>query len=282
MKKYVVGDLHGATSVYQTIMSYLEEVRKEEDLILYIDGDLIDRGPGSTDMLLDVYDKIKNKTFPIEYLAGNHELMMMETFQGRVKGIVNSERQWYRNGGKITDDGLVERLKTKEKILEVVDFIEDRKLYEELEERLQGKRIALVHAECPYDVEKNKNKRLKDIDDISYFYLWAREEDPNLPFRCRIGHKDYFSIVGHTPNCQPSGFQYNKRENYLNIDGGCSMYVCGYTEVNHVPLVEINDDYLKILTFNHQGELIEGNWFEKEAIPFSEEELKKEKVYVKK
>ena len=71
-------------------------------------------------------------------------------------------------------------------------------------------------------------------------------------------------------------------KNILNIDGGCSYYTSGNTEVNHVPLVEVKNEQFRILTFNHQGEITQGYYFDgRESIPFTKEELQKEKVKVK-
>ena len=36
MKKFIVSDLHGNGNVYLSIMNYLENVYKDENLILYI------------------------------------------------------------------------------------------------------------------------------------------------------------------------------------------------------------------------------------------------------
>jgi hypothetical protein len=138
-----------------------------------------------------------------------------------------------------------------------------------------------VHASCPIIVKDECDLRVKDNNFSVYNSLWAREKDDLIPFRCRIGNKDYFSIVGHTPNENKYGFYYDKKGNYLNIDGGCSYYVGGLFEYNHVPLVEVKDNCLRILTFNNHNEIIYGNYFNGDTIiPFSEEELKHEKTYL--
>lgn len=283
MKKYVVSDLHGSGLVYTTIISYLLYNHPDLDFKLYINGDLIDRGESSASMLLDVYEKLKTNSYPIEYLAGNHELMMMETFQGRQKGKVSSHQEWYDNGGEITDKALERAVQTKDNLLEIVDFISNLKICQPLEEKMSGKEMVLVHAACPLDVEKVKDKRLKDIDDNSYFYLWAREYDPSLPFRCRIGNPDYFTITGHTPNENKEGFSYHKKENYLNIDGGSSIYHAGFKKIDHIPLVQINNEFLRIIVFNHKGKIINGYYFDKnDILPFSKWEVEDEKGKVKK
>lgn len=273
MKKYVVSDLHGDGLVYATIISYLESIHPKRDFKLYVNGDLIDRGENSADMLLDVYDKMTSQDYPIELLAGNHELMMWNAFEERRKEISGENvKLWlHNNEGKITDEVLEKRLRTKEKILEVVDFISNLRVCETLEEKIGGKEVLLVHASCPSEVEKTKKLKLKDLDEYSY-YVWARKNDPMIPFRCRIGNNDYFSIVGHTPNHSMNGFEYHKDENYFNIDGGL-----------RTPLVQINDEFLRVLTFHQNGNVIAGNYFSKgEILPFSKSELEMEKKKVKK
>ena len=107
MRKFIVSDLHGDGNVYKSIMSYLDNLSKDEDISLYINGDLIDRGIDSTEMLLDVKRRVEENKYPIVYLAGNHELMMYEVFEKRRKGqYVSPIDRWFRNGGGITDKGL--------------------------------------------------------------------------------------------------------------------------------------------------------------------------------
>ena len=77
MRNFIVSDLHGSDKIYYSIINYLNNVDNNDNVSLYINGDLIDRGFGSGEMLLDVYKRITNNIgFKIEYLAGNHELMM--------------------------------------------------------------------------------------------------------------------------------------------------------------------------------------------------------------
>ena len=73
MKTFIVSDLHGNGEVYDSIMSYLENVSNEEEVELYINGDLIDHGFDSFRMLYDVIERVKGKgNIKIHYLGGNH------------------------------------------------------------------------------------------------------------------------------------------------------------------------------------------------------------------
>ena len=98
-----------------------------------------------------------------------------------------------------------------------------------------------------------------------------------------IGNENYFTIVGHTVNNNKFGFKYNEQYNFLNIDGGCSFYSSGRFEYNHVPLVEVKDGFLRILTFNNNNEIIYGNYFDGNKIySILDEELNVDRVYLNK
>ena len=286
MRKFIISDIHGNGNLYYSVMSYLENISKGEDVILYINGDLIDRGIESGEILLDVFERIKenNPHFKIIYLAGNHELMMYEVFEKRRKRVyVREHNDWYLNGGRVTDNKLTTLLGDRDKILEVVDYVANLKIYHKFNEKCNGKNILLVHASSPIKIKDECDIKISDLNPFNAYYVWARADDPYIPFRCRIGNKDYFSIVGHTPNNKRYGYFYDSKENYINIDGGCAPYVCGYFEYDHYPLVEVKDDYLKILTFNNNNEIIYGNYFkEGKRIPFSEIELDNEREYLNK
>ena len=279
MRKFIISDLHGNGNVYHSIMSYLDNISKDEEIELYINGDLIDRGIDSAEMLLDIKKRIEENKYKIIYLAGNHELMMHDVFEKRRKGMyVSPIDAWYRNGGYKTDSGLERLLNDRDKILEVADFISNLKIYHKFQECMDYKNIVLVHAACPAIVKDECDIRLKDNSDTTYYAVWTREIDPYVPFRCRVGHDSYFSIVGHTPNTNKYGVEYHLAQDYLNIDGASSMYVCGIFEQDHVPLVEVCDNYLKILTFNSNNEIIYGNYFvDNKLFPYNIEDLDKER-----
>ena len=281
MRRFIVSDLHGCGDVYYPIMHFLENISKKEEVTLYINGDLIDRGVDSADMLLDVKERILANPFSIEYLAGNHEFMMYEACIRRMKGFCIYRDDWYYNGGLITDDLLQEKV-NKEEYIDIIHFISNLKIYHKFQETMNNKNIVLVHAACPLEVKDKCDLLLKDDKYDVEYSLKTREEDPFLPFKNRIGLVHLFTIIGHTPNNNPYGVEYHKEENYFNIDGGCAAYALGYKEYNHVPLVEVMNNSLRILTFNHNNEIIHGNYFcNNEFIPMKEDELTEYKSYCK-
>ena len=281
MRKFIVSDLHGNGNIYNAIMSYLENLSKdsEEEITLYINGDLIDRGYASAEMLIDIKNRIITKSsFNIEYLAGNHELLMYQASTGRFNDIWPPESLWYTNGGYNTHSDLL-KLADSGEIREIIDFIANLKVYHKFNETIDGKKIVLSHAKCPdivlddcYLRIKFDNKRLEKL-------LWARNEDNSNS--THIGNKSYFTIVGHTSVEDEKGYIYNGEENYLNIDGGCADFVSGSTTIDHTPLVEIDgeNNRLIILTFNNNNEIIYGNYFSnKTSTPI--EDLDKYRKYL--
>ena len=284
MKKFIVSDLHGNGNIYNSIMYYLENLKDslDEDITLYINGDLIDRGIDSASMLLDVMKRVNNHSkIKIEYLAGNHELLMYKA----LNKIIRTGRRplisdWFLNGGIVTLDGL-EQLVDKEDLPIINEFISNLKIYHKFQEKLDRKRIVLVHSKCPKVVDDECNLRIKDDNMLVDSCIWTRKED--AIFRVVIGNKDYFTIIGHTPLHNKYGYKYYEDENYLNIDGGCAAHVLGYKGYDHTPLVEICDNSLRILTFNSNNEIIYGNYFEYGAsIPMEEEELDNYRFFLNK
>ena len=282
MRKFIISDIHGFGNVYYSIMNYLDNLSKEEDIELYINGDLIDRGYESAEILLDIIKRIKENKYKITYLGGNHELMMYQVFEKRKKSIyVPYYNDWYSNGGYITDDGLYDILKDKNKILEVADFVSNLKIYHKFEEMIDDKPILLVHACYVKAIDNNVDLKIKDDNATIEVALWTRKKDPFIPFRCRVGNDSYFTIIGHTPVNNKFGVEYNETQNYLNIDGGCAAYVSGEFDYNHFPLVEICDGYLKILTFNSNNEIICANYFDgNKSLAYTTSELEEVRKYL--
>ena len=280
MRKFIISDIHGFGNVYYGIISYLDNVSREDSIELYINGDLIDRGFESTEILLDIIKRINNNKYRIIYLGGNHELMMYEFFNDLKKNRANYYNTWYENGGIITDNGLQEKLSDDE-ILNVVNYISNLKIYHKFKEKINKKNIVLVHAACPKIIKNKCNISIKKDNNLVYNSVWTREFDLFSPYKVPVGNDKYFTIIGHTPNNDSYGYIYYPQGNYLNIDGGCAGYVLGHFEYNHFPLVEVCDDYLKILTFNSNNEIIYGNYFDgNKSVPYSFLELESSRKYL--
>ena len=247
MRKFIISDIHGNGNIYNSIMGYLDNISNDYDVALYINGDLIDRGEDSALILLDVIKRSKNNNkFKIEYLGGNHEFMMYKFFKDR-----RNLKIWYHNGGLVTEEGLYRLLDNDEdKINDVVNYISNLNIYHKFNETINNKKIVLVHASCPLVVKNNCDLTIKDDDSLVFASVWSRELDSN---------NDYYSVIGHTPVNNKYGYEYNN--NYINIDGGSSCYVSGYRGWDHIPLVEVCSNYLRILTFNNNNEIIYGNYF---------------------
>lgn len=274
MRKFVISDLHGDGALYRSIMCYLDSLSLKEDVSLYIDGDLIDRGEDSFPILMDVMNRIKNGNFPITYLGGNHEQMMYQVYDKRFRGLSTNYNNWYRNGGWITDQKLVDTLKTKEEIFELIDRISHLKLYHIMDEKIQNQNIILVHAACLDTVNKNNPLEIKDDTIQTDSFLWTRENDPYFGFRCDINRSPFFAIVGHTPNGKELGYEYHKKDSFLNIDGSFR---------DTMAMVEVQDGYLRILSFNNRNEIVAGSYLDgKGEYSFHKKELKEENKILQK
>ncbi len=270
MRKFIMSDIHGFGNVYYAMMGYIDKIREKEDVELYINGDLFDRGYESCEILLDIKKRMEVDKQKIIYLGGNHELMMYQFYKDYQKGFYTYFNDWYANGGYVTDEVLREKLSDSE-IDSVVSFISNLKIYHKFEEKIEGKNILLVHAAAPLIVDDECTLNIKDDDKI-FYNVWARE-DAFLPFKYNIGHQDYFTIIGHTPVNTRYGYEFNKQERILNIDGGCACHVSGHFEYSHFPLVEVCDQYLKILTFTPNNQILFGTYFIRQSIPYTDYEL---------
>ncbi len=154
MRSFIVSDLHGCGSVYYPIMHFLENLSKKDDITLYINGDLIDRGKDSAVMLLDVKMRMLANPFKIEYLAGNHEQMMYETYQRMMRGFTVYKDDCFHNGGLVTNKSLMTLVDNKKDMLEIIDFISNLKIFHKFQETIDQDSIVLVHAACPRNLNK--------------------------------------------------------------------------------------------------------------------------------
>lgn len=303
MRNFIVSDLHGNGFVYDSILNYLQNELEygNDDITLHINGDLIDRGIDSGSMLVDVYDRVQNHIgVNINYLGGNHELMMYKAYKATrnqeldkmfVSYFSNSCHTWVnRNSGYITADYLKKHY-TKEDVVKISEFVGNLNVYHKFIEQLNGKPILLVHACCVHSILDDKIIKIKDNSLEVDIAVWTRKDD--LISLGRVGNNHFFTIIGHTMVDNERGFKFDKKDNTLYIDGGAARF--GYLNTNylyshmkynqqlddvkiplesyeedfirkldavsHIPLVEIEDNRLKILVFNHKNEILTGYYF---------------------
>ena len=283
MRKFIVSDIHGNGDIYDSIMGYLETVGLNEEVHLYINGDLIDRGLDSFRVLMDVKERMEGKgTIKVHYLGGNHELMMYHALRKRKPGkTVNHWCDWIRNGGGIIEGELDSREDGEKLSDSLRDFMGELKIYHLFDEKIQDSRMLLVHAQAPKRVGDLYEMKIKDDNHLIEKAVWTRKDKSDLLWYGiesvfglnRIGLDGYFTIKGHTPVTSQKGFEIDTRENYINIDGGCAGYAYGHFEYNHVPLLEVKEGFLRILVFNHNNEINAGYYYDGKLSKMSDEEL---------
>lgn len=281
MRKFIISDLHGNGDIYDSIMTYLENISMSEEVELYINGDLIDRGIDSYRMLEDVIDRIKNNdSIKIHYLGGNHELMMYNALRRKKPGRpLTFFNDWIYNGGGIIESKLDLLDNSIDKINEYIDFLGNLKLYNLFDENIKNNPILLVHAQAPKSISKVCNMKISDNNRDVFKAVWTRDRDEyHIPHR--LGKKGYLTIIGHTSVLDKNGFVYNKKENYINIDGGCTLYAYGNFHVDHVPLIEVFNDHLELLIWNHDNDIFDGYYFDGDLYRMDLIELMKRKVYI--
>lgn len=135
---YVTSDIHGEYSRYLMLISVLQD-----NDVLYIVGDCIDRQPGGIDILLDIMNRPN-----VHLILGNHEYMMMTAHK---KGASYWDRaNWYDNGGSKTEAAFRKLDNAKQQ--QIMDFL--RSCPNQVEVSVDNRCFHLVHGwpgDCAYD-----------------------------------------------------------------------------------------------------------------------------------
>lgn len=132
---YVISDLHGCLDKWRTMLG---QINLKENDMLFVLGDIIDRGPEPVPLLFDMMER--PNVYPI---LGNHECSMLlcvqnlpldttlQNLQSRVsKGSLPSLRMWMKNGGRGTlEQYLALSPDQKEQVL---DYLQEFTLYEDI------------------------------------------------------------------------------------------------------------------------------------------------------
>ena len=235
---YVISDLHGQGKIYDTIMKQLdnEAISTGRKIKLIINGDIIDRGPESMRMLVDVMERVKGKKGHIDVimLPGNHEEMMCSALQ-----YYKEHKEWaafnstsgiwfhWSNHGLDTLCEFSELSVAIQK--ELLEFLKTLPLYCLIKSnRVGGKSYVIVHAKPPVDaltastiptlgeiVSDNELKSLREC-------LTYRKNDDDSPKKISLPDDNVITIIGHTPVENANGYEFLENKKVLVIDGGCA------------------------------------------------------------
>ena len=210
---YVISDIHGE---YNQFMDILGKIRFGETDVLYVLGDVVDRGPNPIKVLQ--YMMTKPNIIPI---VGNHEIMALICLRLLPNEITEnflSElsfedyvqlTDWIADGGGSTIQEFA-RLNADER-QEVLDYIGEFIDYEELS--VAGKDYLLVHAGID-GFSPDKPMEEYTIDDL----VWKRT-DYETPY-----FDDIYVVSGHTPTQCISG---NERPGYIYRSNNHIAIDCG-------------------------------------------------------
>ena len=137
MATYVISDIHGE---YERFMELLEEIELKDTDTLYVLGDVLDRGEHPIKVILKLME------MPNAFcIVGNHEVMALECLRFLCQEITDLAIEevdaelldnlvlWKYNGGDATIREF--RALDSEMREEVLNFLEDFSLYEELQWR---------------------------------------------------------------------------------------------------------------------------------------------------
>jgi len=211
MSTYVMSDLHGE---YQKFLAMLDKIDFSEEDLLYILGDVIDRGEEPIALLTDLSQR--ENVIP---LIGNHELMMLEVMAGLMVEIREDNYDthmtpdmlhrlfvWQENGGGVTLKQFT-ALPNDDR-LALLSYLEDFLPYETVE--VNGRTFVLTHSGGVTTDKPLSEHSLRELTFARLDYDRTVYEDPSV-----------YLVSGHTPTPLISGkpdIYHGNR--HLNIDCG--------------------------------------------------------------
>ena len=186
---YVTSDIHGC---YDALQRLLYTIKFSDTDILYIVGDVIDRGPISLETLYFV-----RKTKNIKLLLGNHEEFLLEICKmiwKKEKSFINLDI-WLQHGGQETYQTFMQLSREEQK--EIVEYLSACPLYQILDNEEMGK-VVLVHAGILVDSSAATWEELMGRQQRNTL-LWVKEEFLCRPFDVIPEGR---MVFGHTPTCE--------------------------------------------------------------------------------
>ncbi len=215
MAFYVMSDIHGQKKLFDEM---LKKINFNKEDILYVLGDVIDRGPDGIKILLKIM-----RTPNIKMLLGNHEYMMLTALTDPYASFKEAEAIWFNNGGRVTLNSFNKYAESTKK--SIIRYI--KKLPCEFDIGINKKDFILCHASPMPDRYKfnpmETHKYGTRYDTYQEFAVWDR----NFLFVNDTAFENKTVICGHTPvqilnigdDKDPKIIKY---KNCINIDCGCA------------------------------------------------------------
>lgn len=188
---YVMSDIHGE---YEKYLAMLEKINFDDDDILYILGDVVDRGRYPLEILRDM--KSRKNVYPI---MGNHDKMALDVMTKLLDDVQNSDAdepldddlvfaliEWEYNGGGTTIEEF--QPMTDEERFELLDYIATFSPYKIV--NINDKTFILVHAGLgDFSIDKGLDEySISDLSFVRFDYDVQYYDDDSI-----------YIITGHTP-----------------------------------------------------------------------------------
>ena len=180
---YVVSDIHGCFDKYKAL---LKRLNLNDNDTLYILGDLVDRGDGGIQIILDLISR-KN----VVCLRGNHDheaYLFLKHFAIPNDGyaadtLMETFQLWLSDGGAPTFKSFLEIDDIQKK--QVLSFLNSLPLFKEL--NIQGKKYHLSHTVPEKEIMLHLDKCK-----ITDFIIGEPDYE-------KVYFKDTILVTGHTP-----------------------------------------------------------------------------------
>lgn len=211
---YICSDIHGQ---YEKYLQIFEEISLSQEDTLFILGDVIDRGEGGVDILMDMMYR-----FNVIPLMGNHEYMALNILKKLQEEItednlasfdddfMTSLITWFENGGTSTLEAF-KKLPNEDRE-SIVEYLEEFALFDEV--NVDGQDYVLVHASLDHF---HPDRPLSDY--AIHELLWNSADYSRKYF------EDKILITGHTPVSEilgdPTADKIHQNQNHIALDCGC-------------------------------------------------------------
>lgn len=185
---YIMSDIHGQ---YGWFLEMLEQIRFSKEDHLYIIGDIIDKGPDSAGLFIDVVSRDN-----VTLLLGNHEYMMHNSIYGG-----KAEYLWLRNGSEATLENFSSHnVDIRKDIIPIIKTLPV--IIPDLV--VNNRHFLLVHAGLPGGIKSDKPMYMKDLAKSSIeTAVWQRDlscqEFAYQRELMKCNYPKHTFIFGHTP-----------------------------------------------------------------------------------